>query len=140
MVFTRLFAPHILDDLFANVAKGQYQRTLLFSTIVKVMASVVMSKHPSVNAAYKKMKEEIGVSLNAFYQKLERIEPEISRALVQHSLPASVRGRKQIKGIPHNDIPGYRTKIIDGNQFFVQGKKLWGAFAFVGIGYLDPYR
>ena len=22
MVFTRLFAPHILDDLFANVAKG----------------------------------------------------------------------------------------------------------------------
>jgi hypothetical protein len=45
-----------LDALFHEVADEQYQRKLLFSSLARLMSSVVLCRENSVNAAYKKMK------------------------------------------------------------------------------------
>jgi len=116
LALCRLLDSRIVDEIFEEHAQEQYQRKLLFSSLTKLTSSVVMSFHPSVNAAYKKMKAEIGVSLNAVYNKLDRVEPVISQALVRHSYQQVVEIRKDLGGNPANDLPGYRTRIFDGNH------------------------
>jgi hypothetical protein len=116
LALCRLLDGDLVDEIFSNHAEQQYQRTLLFSSLTKLMSSVVMSKHASVNAAYKKMKAELGVSLNAVYNKLDRVEPVISQALVRHSYQQIAEIRKDIGGNRGNDLPGYRTRIFDGNH------------------------
>ena len=49
----RIFAPEPLDQLFEATAERQYQRKLLFSTVVGLMSLVVCGMYPSVSAAYK---------------------------------------------------------------------------------------
>lgn len=112
----RLLDSQLVDDLFARTSETQYERRLMFSSLSKMMCSVVMCKQPSVNAAYKKMEDELGVSLNAVYGKLERVEPGISQAMVRHSYQQVLGVRKSFRGIPQNDVPGYRTRILDGNH------------------------
>jgi len=116
LAVSRLLAAGTVDGLFEEVAEEQYKRKLLFSSVTKVMAAVVMSKHASVNAAYKKMKADIGVSLNAFYNKLDRVEPVLSQALVRHAYQQVCEIRKNLGKNRHNGISGYRTRIVDGNH------------------------
>jgi hypothetical protein len=47
----RIFAPELLDQLFEETAEQQYQRTLLFSTVVGLMSLVVCGMYPSVSGA-----------------------------------------------------------------------------------------
>lgn len=46
---------------------------------------MVLQIHPSVNAAYRDRKEEIGVTVKAVYGKLQGVEIQVSRALVQET-------------------------------------------------------
>ena len=80
-----MFAPAVIDDLFKCTAERQYERELLFSSLVSLVSRVVMRIHPSVHAAYQKSLGEISVSVKALYDKLSHVEPNTSRALVQHS-------------------------------------------------------
>lgn len=112
----RLLDSQYVDEVFLENATHQYQRKLKFSSLTQMMALVVTGKQPSVNAACKKMQDELGVSLNAVYNKLDRVEPAISRGLVLHSYRQVEELRKGIGGVPHNDLPGYRTRIFDGNH------------------------
>lgn len=50
-VLENLFRPERLDELFERTAEKQYRRTLLFSSVVELMHSVVLSVEPSVYAA-----------------------------------------------------------------------------------------
>jgi hypothetical protein len=52
-IMDRIFAPEALDQLFEEHAEQQYQRELLFSTVVGLMSLVVCGMYPSVSAAYK---------------------------------------------------------------------------------------
>ena len=54
MVIRRLLAPQAVDQLFRENAQLQYEQTLLFSSITRMMASVVLGVQESVNAAHKK--------------------------------------------------------------------------------------
>ena len=67
----RALEPEALDALFRTHAKRQYEKELLFSTLVDVMAVVVCGKHPSVRQAYAAMHEQIPVSLTALYAKID---------------------------------------------------------------------
>jgi hypothetical protein len=69
MVLRRMLCPRALDRLFEEYAKSQYLRSLLFSSLVRLICGVVLSKHASVNAGYKKMKERLDVSNTAVYEK-----------------------------------------------------------------------
>lgn len=120
-VMTRMTLSHLLsavglDQLFADIADEQYERTLLFSTLTQMTASVVLGENASVNAAYRRMKERLGVSLNATYNKLQRVEPGLSQALVRYSYAQTVEVHKALGTLPRHDIPGYETRILDGNH------------------------
>ena len=74
-----------VDGLFGRVADEQYERELLFSTCVDLMATVVCRTHKSVNVAYQRAQPAVGVSVQALYDKLKGIEPQTSAELVRHT-------------------------------------------------------
>ena len=81
-ILERLLEPQRLDALFARTAQRQYTRELLFSTAVELMAQVVLGRKPAVHAAYQDMRDRLGVSDTALYQKLQHMEPAVSAGLV----------------------------------------------------------
>jgi IS4 transposase len=116
MALERLLAPQAMDALFQEVADNQYQRSLLFSSVARLMASVVLGRQPSVKAAYDQSKEEVGVSLNALYGKLERMETGLSQALVRHSYAQLKAVSVQLRMCNPTYVAGYAPKILDGNH------------------------
>ena len=104
-----------LDDLFENRAQTGYTRELLFSTLVKMMTQVVCSVRQSIGAVYKAMSEEIGVSKSAVYDKLNRLEPNVSKALVKSTAIDLATIIHQLGAARPDLLPGYRVLILDGN-------------------------
>lgn len=105
-----------VDELFRQHAREQYERELLFSTVVSLLSLVVCSVRKSVNAAYTAAKGEIGVSVAALYDKLAKSEPAVARALVRETAD---RLRPVIRGMKATKLPligGWRTLILDGNH------------------------
>ena len=112
----RIFSDEKLDELFEETAEKQYTRELLFSSVVGLMSLVVSGIHPSVNAAYKALEKQVGVSKPALYGKLNGLEPKLSQALVRYShreLAPVVRALGLSGG---NQLPGYQIRIADGNH------------------------
>jgi len=80
-----IFAPEKLDAVFQRAAKVQYQRELLFSTVVELTSQVVCRLSKSTRMAYLAQRERITVSLQAIYDKLGHIELGTSEALVRYT-------------------------------------------------------
>ncbi len=115
MVLRRLLDPRDIDQLFDEYAQEQYHRSLLFSALTSLVSGVVLGKYASMNAGYKKMKEQLGVSITAVYEKLQRVEPAVVQQLVRQSYQQTVTICKEIGCVAQNDLPGYTTRILDGN-------------------------
>jgi IS4 transposase len=109
-------SPRIIDQLFEDLAERQYTRELLFSSIVELMSLVVCRIQPSINAAYQKNAVPISVSLQALYRKLNRIETATASALVRKSDERLAPVISAMGGTLTPFLPGYRTKILDGNH------------------------
>jgi hypothetical protein len=77
--------PSVLDGLFRREANKQYEKELLFSSLVNLMALVVCGIRPTVRTAYKAMREQLPVTLTALYAKLNRVEVGTCQALVADS-------------------------------------------------------
>jgi IS4 transposase len=108
--------PRILDQLFEDVAERQYTRQLLFSSIVELMSVVVCGVRPSINAAYAKNAVPINASLTALYRKIERIETPVGAAMVRTTAQRLASVIAAMGGGLASFLPGYRTKILDGNH------------------------
>jgi hypothetical protein len=111
-----LFQPERLDLLFERTAQKQYQRTLLFSSIVELMHSVVLGVEPSVYSAYRKRKQALAVSDQAVYDKLDGMELGLSAALVTDSAEQAETVINELKARREPWLPGYRIRILDGNH------------------------
>ena len=140
-----VLAPDKLDALFQQAAARQYQRELLFSTVVNLMSLVVCRAHPSVHAVYQRRKAAIPVSLKAVYDKLNHVEPETSRALVRHTATEAVAVMRHLKGARTSLLPGYQVQILDGNHLQGTEHRLQplrslggGALPGVCLTVLDP--
>ena len=105
-----------LDELFEQTAQTGYTREILFSTLVKLMTQVVCSVRQSIGSVYKAMSAEIGVSKTAVYDKFNRLEPKVSQALVRYSAREMSTIIEQVGGRVPEVLPGYRVKILDGNN------------------------
>jgi IS4 transposase len=117
-------APEDLDALFDQHADRQYTRSLLFSTMVDLMGVVVSKSRPSIHAAFHEVKETLPVSLTAVYDKLNGLEPAITRALVRHSVDRLAGVIVAMKGQLPALVPGYQTRIIDGNHLAATERRL----------------
>ena len=115
-VLEHLFNAERIDALFARTAKVQYTRAVLFSSVVDLMGQVVLGVHPSVHAAYQAQADQLGVSDQAIYDKLNHVELGVSAELVRDA----ARQAAPVIGALHAElpplVPGYRTKILDGNH------------------------
>ena len=88
---------------------------MLFLQLVGLMCQVTCGIQPSVNAAYREQSTEISVSRTALYNKLNRMETGVSRALVQYTVQQLQPLIEQLGGLAHELLPGYRVRILDGN-------------------------
>lgn len=111
----RVFQPAFLDDWFAEVAVDQYTKSLLFSSVFELMMLVVCGIHKTVHSAYQASKQDIGVSVQAVYEKLNGLEVTTSAALVRHTAGAVTPLITELGGTHAPRFPGYRLKIVDGN-------------------------
>jgi len=141
-----VLSPGRLNRLFARKAKQQYSGELLFSTVADLMGLVVLKIRPSIHAAYQDRLEEISVSIASVYNKLNGIEPQVTRALVKETARdlVSVIGAMD-GGIRDPLLPGYRTRILDGNHLAgtehrIKELRRLGAAALPGhvLAVLDP--
>jgi IS4 transposase len=112
----RTLDPGEIDRFFERTATKQYTREILFSSIVKLMGTVVCNTQPSVRAAYLDSLGEIAASLTAVYEKLKGIEPGVCRGFL-----ADTAGRLrplvlELNATLPEPVPGYGIKILDGNH------------------------
>ena len=111
-----VLSPERVNTIFENNAERQSNQTLMFSTVADIMGLVACRMYPSVNAAYRAKLEEAGVTAKALYDKLQRIEGPVSRAMVRDTAPqlAAIISKLGV----HNPewLAGYRVKILDGNH------------------------
>lgn len=115
-VLQRLLDPKHIDALFERTAQRQYTHELLFSTLVELMSQVVLDLQPSVHAAYQAVADRLPVSDQAIYDKLQHVEPAVSRELVRD---AARRVTPILDALDARHPPwleGYHTKILDGNH------------------------
>ncbi len=123
-VLENLFNAEKIDALFARTAEVQYTRELLFSSVVDLMGQVVLGVQPSVHAAYQAQAAQLGISDQAIYDKLRHVELRVSAELVRDAArqAAPVIGALQAELPPL--VPGYRTKILDGNHLAASDHRL----------------
>ena len=124
LTLRRALAAPWLDALFAEHAERQYVRSLLFSTVVDLLASVTFGFRPSIHAAVKAAGATLPVSLTALYDKINRTEPALVRAMVRD-------GAQRLAGVLAALTAGardgggrYAVRIVDGNHLPATEKRL----------------
>lgn len=119
-----------IDEVFEAQRDKQYTRELLFSSVVDLMGLVALGLRPSLHAAAQS-DPDLSVSLAALYDKVNRTEPQVVRALVQgsaESLLPVVRPMK--KQEPW--AAGYQVRVLDGNHLPASQKRLKALRGFRG--------
>jgi IS4 transposase len=106
-----------VDEVFENCREDQYTRTLLFSSIVQLMVLVVCRVRRSVSAAFTFYRDKLDVSLKSVYNKLNACDPSVCAGLVWHTAARMRRVMEELNVPSRPLISGYRTRIVDGNQF-----------------------
>ena len=115
-VLEGILDPQHIDQVFARTARRQYTNELLFSTLVDLMARVVLRQEPSVHAAYRKLEDQIPVSDQAVYNKLQHVELAVSAALVADSAQRIAPVITALHAALPPLLPGYRVRFLDGNH------------------------
>lgn len=115
-LFARVFSDERMNRIFRDHKERQLESETVFSSLIHLLAPVVSGGKPSVHASYQEREEQIGVSKQAVYDKLQGVEPAVSAALV--GVPAAELGEILTKaGATKPDpIPGYHTFVIDGKR------------------------
>jgi hypothetical protein len=136
-----------LDGIFAKHAERQVSSELLFSSVVNLMTLVACRIRPSISAAYQKNAQEIGVSLQAVYGKLRKIEPQVTRALVRETAARLADVATRLNADLEPPFPGYENRILDGAHLAATEHRLSelrkiaaGPLPGLGLCVLDPAR
>ncbi len=115
-VAENILNPARIDALFERTAERQYTRDWPFSLLVDLMSQVVLDIHPSVHAAHRAMAKQLGVSDQAVYDKLQRVELKVSAELVRDSARQARAVIEQLRTTAPPLLRGFRAKILDGNH------------------------
>jgi hypothetical protein len=124
MLFERMFAASRLEDLFQDVAERQYTHELLFSTVVDLLSLVVTRSRSSVNAVYRQQREEVGVSIQAVYDKLKGIELRTSREFVRFTAREARVLMDELKVDRAPRLPGYLVLLLNGSHLAGTNRRL----------------
>src|SRR5262245_33415099 len=73
------------DALFEENRSRQYSDRIKFSVLAMSMADIALGVVENRNQAYRRHQEELEASKTAYYGKLNRCEPAVGEAAVQHN-------------------------------------------------------
>jgi IS4 transposase len=110
-----------IDTVFEEHRQRQYARELLFSTVIEAVTLVSLGLRPSLHAAARTL-ETLPVSVSALYDKVNRTEPAILRALVRGS--AERLGPVAAGWSRGPSLPGWQLRVLDGNHLPASEKRL----------------
>src|SRR3712207_3555061 len=110
-----------IDTVFEEHRERQYSRELLFSTVVELVTLVSLGLRPSLHAAARTL-ETLPVSVGALYDKVNRTEPAILRALVRGS--AERLAPVAAGWSCGSSLPGWQLRVLDGNHLPASEKRL----------------
>lgn len=116
--------PEWIEQVFEQNSDSQYTRELMFSTVVGLMVLVSLGLSPSVHAAAKRIKEELGISITSIYNKINGVETAVVRALVSGSAQRFIPVVETLQTNRKETVPGYRLRIVDGNHQAATEKRL----------------
>jgi IS4 transposase len=123
LALQRAISAQWVDSVFEAHSERQYTRELLFSTTVSLMSQVALGFRPSLHAAATDS-EDLPVSITSLYNKVNHSEPNVLKALIQGSAarlaPVVLPFKKSLAPF----LPGYRTRILDGNCLATTDKRL----------------
>lgn len=111
-----LLRPERLDEIFESARTRQYEQELLFSEIVALMMGVATRTHASVHAAYLEAREQLGVSPAALYDKLRRVDPQVTAALVRDTAADAADVIDALPQARRTVLEGYDVFYLDGNH------------------------
>lgn len=127
-VMTRSIVESVLDDqldeVFHKHRSRQYDDTIKFSTVAMSMAEIALGTLENRNQAYRKYKDELQTSLEAFYGKINRTEPVVCEAMVRHSAQRAGELLGELDFEPWEVLSGYRCFAFDGNHMGQTEKRL----------------
>ncbi len=104
-----------LDELFQEVAEGQYQREFALSHFVQVMLDVACGFRPTPRAAFMRREFQQIASISAFYRKLGRMELAVTEEIVRRTARRARQLIVAAGALLPEPIPGYSARILDGN-------------------------
>jgi hypothetical protein len=146
-VMENVLAPAAIDEIFERVAERQYVRELLFSSVVDLVGLVVGKVHPSIHAAYQRVKTTLPVSLASVYNKINATEPAVIAELVRHTAEGMGSVIDEMGARLPALVPGYRVRVLDGNHLASTERRLEplrgskaGPLPGFAIVVLDPER
>jgi IS4 transposase len=124
LALQRTLKPSWIDEVFAQHARHQYVRELLFSTTVDLMSLVAVGLRPSLHAAAQAAGAALPVSVTALYDKVNGTEPALVRALVAGSaqrlapvMAALQRGKPALAA-------GWHVRILDGSHLAASERRI----------------
>jgi IS4 transposase len=88
------------------------------------VADVVLRFADNFRQAYATHKENLGVSLTSFYNKINATELQTSEAIVARSAERAAQMQDQLGFTPWEVLPGYRVYALDGNHLPESDKRL----------------
>ncbi len=113
-----------LDDIFQEQRGRQYEDTIKFSVVARSMAEIALGTIKNRNQAYHKFQEELQVTKEAYYGKVNRTEPAISEGVVTYSAEQAGELMKRLRFRKRKVLPGYRCFSLDGNHLQKTEKRL----------------
>jgi Transposase DDE domain len=115
-LFARVFSAEAMDQIFRDHKQRQVESETVFSSLIHLLAPVVSGGKPSVHASYQEREEQLGVSKQAVYDKLQGVEPQVSAALVRVPAQELEQVLIQAKATKSDPLPGFHTFVIDGKR------------------------
>ena len=113
-----------LDQVFEQYREYQYKKNVKFSVIAMAVADVAMNFSENFNQAYKVHREQLGVAITSFYDKIKATRPAVSEAVVARSAEKASRLQDALQLVPWEILPGYRVYGVDGNVLAKTDKRL----------------
>jgi len=112
------------DRVFDENRSRQYHQSIRFSSLAVSMADIAVGAVKNRNQAYRKHRDEVRASAEAYYTKLNRTEPAVSEAVVDYSAEKATQWLQQLGFEPWEVLPGYHVFSLDGNHLQKTEKRL----------------
>lgn len=113
-----------LNQVFEENRSQQYEREVSFADLAMAVADVTLGFSENFNQAYGALKEELGVSRQSFYDKVNATELAISSGVVSKSAERAVEMQEALGFVPWEVLAGYRVFSVDGNHLQESEKRL----------------